>query len=358
MQHRSLVALFLAALLGAAVGTGVTLGLMRTATPAQIPAPPVQPPLQPAGTADPVVSIVKRIAPAVVSIQTLTPGQQTFFGVTPPREGQGSGVIVTPEGRILTNSHVVAGSAQIRVRLSNGETLPGKLIGQDRRSDIAVVQVQGRNLPTAPLGDSSALQVGEAVVAIGNPMGFQSTVTTGVVSALNRTLAPEPGTLLEDMIQTDAAINPGNSGGPLVNSRGEVVGINTLIISTAQGLGFAIPINGAQRVAEQLVERGRVARAWLGVATVPLPEEMAAAVGLPAGTGAYVAEVLPGSPAARAGIQRGDIMVRAGGQPIRGADALREVIQSQQVGARITVEVLREGESIEIPVRLGEAPAS
>lgn len=361
MERRGWLALFLAALVGAVVGTGITLAVgRRWLAPAPV-APPSAPPIAVAppvapGAEEPVVSIVKRIRPAVVSITSITPGRETFFGVMPPQEGQGSGVIVTPEGRILTNSHVVAGSAEIRVRLSSGRELPGRLVGLDRQTDMAVVQVNATGLPTAPLGDSTALQVGESVIAIGNPLGFQSTVTTGVVSALNRTLQPEPDILLEDLIQTDAAINPGNSGGPLVNARGEVVGINTLIIATAQGLGFSIPVNTAQRVAAELVERGQVARGWLGVGTVPVTPELAAHLGLSVERGIVITGVLPGSPAERAGLQPGDVLLQADEQPLEGPDALRAFVQKRRPGERVALELMRDSRRETITVTLGQTP--
>ncbi len=362
MAERSPLAIFVAALLGAVVGTGLTLTFGRswlvrdTAPPPVVNAPPPATPVAGSAAADPVVDIVQRLGPAVVSLTTVVPGRETFFGVTPPSEGQGSGVIVSPDGRILTNSHVVAGSAEIRVRLANGRTLPGRLIGRDPANDIAVVQVRGENLPAAPLGDSTALRVGEPVIAIGNPLGFQSTVTTGVVSALNRTIRPQPGVVLENMIQTDAAINPGNSGGPLVNSRGQVVGINTLIIEAAQGLGFAIPVNTAQQVAERLVEHGSTTRAFLGVGAVQVPEHAAAQVGLQPGVGVFVTEVVPGSAADRGGLQPGDILLRVDQTTIRNPEQLRLVVQRHKVGDRVTLLLQRQGEQGEVTVVLGEAP--
>ena len=360
MERHAWTTLFLAALLGAAVGTGLTLALGQrrpAAAPAQ-PAPLPQAPASPAagGAVYPVVAIVRQIGPSVVSITSITPGRETFFGVEPPSEGQGSGVVYSRDGLILTNSHVVAGSAQITVRLSNGKSLPGQLVGLDRSNDIAVVRARAQNLPAPPLGNASALQVGEPVITIGNPLGFQSTVTEGVVSALHRTLRPAPDTVLEDMIQTDAAINRGNSGGPLVNMRGEVVGINTLIVSSAQGLGFAIPINTARRVAQGLVEHGTVAQAWLGVGTAPVTPDVAAELNLSVDKGLVVAQVVPGGPAHQAGIRPGDVILAMDDKPVNDPDVLRERIVSLRVGDRVTLDIIREGARRQVQVQLGEKP--
>ena len=216
--------------------------------------------------------------------------------------------------------------------------------------------MRAEKLPAAPFGDSAALRVGEPVIAIGNPLGLQSTVTTGVVSALHRSLRPEPGIFLEDMIQTDAAINPGNSGGPLVNERGQVVGINTVIIAEAQGLGFAIPINTVRRLADELVAKGRVAHPWMGVGTGVVTGQIGDYLNVTPGEGVVVAEVVSGSPAEEAGIQVADVILQVGGKAVNSPDDLRAAIQQRNVGARLPVRIVREGQRKEITVTLGEAP--
>lgn len=257
--------------------------------------------------------------------------------------GSGSGVILTPDGYILTNAHVVAGAHRLEVHLADGRTVGARSVGEDPATDLAVIRAEASGLPTASLGNSDRLRVGQLVIAIGNPLGFEATVTAGVVSALGRSLRSESGRLIENVIQTDAALNPGNSGGPLVDSHGRVVGVNTAIIAGAQGLCFAIPSNTASWVAGQLITTGRVRRVYLGVTgqTVPLPRAQVLALRLPADTAVRVREVASGSPAAAAGIHPGDLLVSVAGQPARAVDDIHRILATVPVGAEIPVVVLR-----------------
>jgi serine protease Do len=276
-----------------------------------------------------IIDVTKRASPAVVSIIS--------------RGGSGSGVIIRQDGVILTNAHVVQGMRNVTVGLATGEELPGVVLGRDESIDIAVVRIEGSNLPTAPLGDSDRLQVGQSAIAIGNPAGFERTVTTGVVSALNRSL----GIRLDELIQTDAAINPGNSGGPLLDSNGRVIGINTAMLRNTQrgvtlvGMGFAVPINLAADVANQLLETGQIVRAYFGIDYRPLERELARQFNLPVQEGIIVQAVGDGSPAAAAGIQRGDIIVRIGNTPIADGGDFRRLLRQARPGTRLQTEVVR-----------------
>jgi serine protease Do len=262
-------------------------------------------------------------------------------------------VIVRPEGVILTNAHVVAQAQAVTVTLADGRRLPGRVIGRDPSVDVAVVRVALTNAQAAPLGDSDRLVVGQTAIAIGNPLGFERTVTVGVVSALNRSLR---GSTLEQLIQTDAAISPGNSGGPLLDSQGRVIGINTAVIRIegAEGLGFAVPINLAREVANQLLETGRVRRAYLGIAQTDVTPPIAEQFGLPVSEGVLVFEVQPGSPAQRAGLRARDVIVRLGDTPIRQGGDLRRALRGAAPGATVPVEVARAGGRATLRVRLAE----
>ncbi len=275
-----------------------------------------------------VIDVVKRVSPAVVSVFT--------------QGGGGTGFLIREDGLILTNSHVVGEAAQVTVRLGNGERRRGEVLGRDARADIAVLKIEGTQLPVAELGDSDALEVGQAVIAIGNPLGLERTVTMGVLSAINRRLdADRP----EGLIQTDAAINPGNSGGPLLDSQGRVIGINTLILrrNGATGLGFAVPINVARDIAERVLTEGRVRRARLGISYNDVDPEMARAFRMPVSAGVVVENVLAGSPAARGGLRPGDIITRVGPRAIRGGGDLR-----------VALRALRPGDVVEVAYTRGE----
>jgi S1-C subfamily serine protease len=279
-----------------------------------------------------VTEAVDIVGPAVVRIELKT--------------GGGSGVVFTPDGLILTNCHVVRRANHPRVTLTDGRSLDGDVIGLDADTDLAVVRVSGGDVPWARFGDSRAIRVGQVAVAIGNPYGFHHSVTSGVVSALGRSLRAESGRLMDDVIQTDAALNPGNSGGPLVNTRGEVIGINTATILPAQGLCFAIASNTARFVAARLIRDGRIRRSYLGVAgqTVSVPRAIARANQMAVVSGALVASVEPDSPAAVAGLGEGDVIVACDEEPVTGVDDLHRALSEERIGRPTRLTVLRRGE--------------
>jgi S1-C subfamily serine protease len=282
-----------------------------------------------------VVRASERVSPSVVHIES-------FHGSRGGR-GTGSGFVFTTNGYILTNSHVVHGATRVEVTLSDGSRHPADLIGDDPETDLAVVRVKANDLTPATLGDSKALKVGQLAIAIGHPYGFQVTVTAGVVSALGRSLRSQAGRLIDDVLQTDAALNPGNSGGPLVTSRGEVIGVNTAIIPSAQGICFAIAINTAKFVAGRLIRDGRVRRSRIGAAvqTVPLPRRVVDRHDLTVNSGVLIVAVERHGPAERAGLEEGDVIVSFEGRPIAGLDDLHRLLTEERVGRRAGVEVLR-----------------
>src|SRR2546425_6920453 len=298
-----------------------------------------------------VAGAVERVGRAVVSVDVRQPVRRRG---RPERElpGHGSGFVFTPDGFILTNSHVVHGATHVAVRLPDGRELPADLIGDDPDTDLAVVRVGGGPPTAAPLGDSASLRVGQLVIAIGNPLGLQSTVTAGVVSALGRSFRSVSGRLIDDVIQTDAALNPGNSGGPLVDSRGRVIGVNTAVILPAQGICFAVAINTAKFVAGQLIAHGRIRRGRIGVAGqhLPLLRLAVRAHGLEAKSGVLVTGVEPDSPAARAGLTSGDIIIGFDGQAVSGIDDLHRLLVTERIGARTTIAVLRNADRLELPI--------
>jgi len=272
--------------------------------------------------------------------------------------GAGSGVIITPDGYILTNSHVVSQADRIEIRLQDGRELQATPIGNDPHSDLAVVRVQEAKLPSADLGDSSALRVGQLVIAIGNPLGFQATVTTGVVSALGRTLRAQTGRLMENVIQTDAALNPGNSGGPLVDFRGRVVGINTAVIMGSQGISFAIPSSTARWVAGQLIREGRVRRAYLGVSgqTVKLQRREVIEYAAAAPTAVRIIEVQPNTAASNAALQAGDLVTKVGEVTVTSVDDLQRALGRHAIGAPLAVEIVRDGRRLTVTTHPTELP--
>jgi len=298
-----------------------------------------------------VAGAVERVGRAVVSVEVRHPVRRRG---RPERElpGHGSGFVFTPDGFILTNSHVVHGATHVAVRLPDGRELPADLIGDDPDTDLAVVRVGGDPPTAAPLGDSASLRVGQLVIAIGNPLGFQSTVTAGVVSALGRSFRSVSGRLIDDVIQTDAALNPGNSGGPLVDSRGRVIGVNTAVILPAQGICFAVAINTAKFVAGQLIAHGRIRRGRIGVAGqhVPLLRLAVRAHGLEAKSGVLVTGVESGSPAERAGLKQGDIIVGFAGHMVRGIDDLHRLLATDRIGTPAVVALLRGADKLELPI--------
>lgn len=293
-----------------------------------------------------VVSAVERAAPSVVHVGV------RFAGRRRRGEGGGSGFVLTPDGFLLTNAHVVGGAAEVAVTLADGSRWPARLVGEDVDSDLAVLRVEAPDLVPIVRGDSRALRVGQLVVALGSPYGFQSSVTAGVVSALGRSLRARSGRLIDDVIQTDAALNPGNSGGPLVDHRGAAVGVNTAAILPGQGLCFATPLHAAERVAALLIREGRVRRAFIGVAgqTVPVPRALARHHHLAAETGVAVASLEKGGPAEVAGVLRGDVIVGLAGAPVSDVDELQRRLGEPLVGRPVRLEVLRLTERRELTV--------
>src|SRR5262249_19598195 len=322
------------------------------------------------------VRIYREASPAVANV--LTKATEYDFWMDPvPVEGAGSGFVIDPKGYILTNFHVVQGAQSIEVVLGDQSHYGGKFIGADQRNDVALVKIdpKGKPLVALPLGDSAALQVGQKVLAIGNPFGFQSTLTTGVVSALGRTVQTSQTTFIDEAIQTDAAINRGNSGGPLINSRGEVIGINSAIYTpsgTTAGIGFAIPINTAKRIAHDLITDGRVHQAYLGVDTLIVGGGLGEALDLPVQEGLLVQTVPRGGPAAQAGVHGGDriatigmrrfyvggdVIVAIDGQKVATQLDVNLVLNKKRPGDQVTVTVYRGGKKLDIPVKLGERPS-
>jgi S1-C subfamily serine protease len=286
-----------------------------------------------------VIGVVDRIGPAVVRLDVRRSDDRR-------PAGSGSGVIVAPDGLILTNSHVAGSSSRVKVTAADGATYTARVVGDDPDTDLALVRVdEAVSLPAATLGDSKLLRRGQLVIAIGNPLGFESTVTAGVVSALGRSLRASTGRLIDDLVQTDAALNPGNSGGPLVSSHGEVVGINTAIIMGAQGICFAIAANTAKYVLGELVRHGRVRRAWIGIAAAQtaLPRRFRHEAGVAQASAVMVSAVEPRSPADRAGITAGDVVLALDQHAVTGADDLIRILTGEQIGRRVEVETLRDG---------------
>jgi serine protease Do len=323
------------------------------------------------------VQVTKKVQPSVVSIRsertvTLSPegrGEDFFKGTPfedffkqrggPPMKrkqmGEGSGVIVDPKGYILTNHHVVAGADKLTVRLFDGRELEGTVQGTDSKTDLAVVHVEAKDLPLAVLGDSDKIQVGEWAIAIGSPFGLEETVTVGVISAKGRT-GLGTGTY-EDFIQTDASINPGNSGGPLVNIEGEVIGINAMIISPGQGIGFAIPINLAKSIMEELIKTGKVVRPWVGIGLQDLTPELMNNFNVKEKDGALISQIYEGSPAEKADLKTGDIIIQIDGKKIKDSqDVVKEVLK-RQVGQKILFKVIRDGKHTEVSVITAQMPS-
>lgn len=277
-----------------------------------------------------------------------------------PNGGTGSGFLFTPDGLILTNSHVVHGARRIEVTVQDGRHLEASPVGDDPDTDLAVIRISGEDLRPAAFGDSLSLRPGQLVVAIGNPYGFQASVTAGVVSALGRSLRSRSGRLMDNIIQTDAALNPGNSGGPLVNARGEVVGVNTAVILPAQGLCFAIPVNTARWVASGLLQHGRIRRGWLGLGgqTAQLQRRLVLHHQLAAPSGMLVLHVESGSPAQRAGLHEGDVIVGFDGQPVAGVDDLHRMLTDARIGETSAITIVRRAETKTLEIVPVESPAT
>ncbi|MFM7532060.1 MAG: S1C family serine protease [Rubrivivax sp.] len=340
-------------------------------TVAVFEAPPA--PGQPALAGSGLRAAAAAALPAVVSVtayaRPVRPGPGSdptlrfFHGEQPPRggarAGQGSGVIVSPQGYLLTNHHVIAGASEVEVRLADGREATARVVGTDPETDIAVLQLSLERLPAITLGDSRALQVGDPVLAIGNPFNVGQTVTAGIVSALGRSQLGL--STYENFIQTDAAINPGNSGGALVDVRGALVGINTAIYSpsgASLGIGFAVPIDLAREVMDALVREGRVVRGWIGVEPRDLTEELAESMRLPGREGVLVAGVLQGGPASAAGLRPGDVVLALGGQAVRSTAEMLRAVAALRPGARVAIRVQRGAQRQEVSVTVGERPAA
>lgn len=317
------------------------------------------------------IGVYHKNIPSVVNVTSKAVTFDFFYGAV-PQEGQGSGFIIDKEGHILTNYHVIADARQVEVTLYNRKKYRAKIVGTDRAHDLAIVQIEAPNLTPAVLGDSRNLQVGQKVYAIGNPFGLSGTLTTGIVSSIRSVREPD-GMQIDDAIQTDAAINPGNSGGPLMNWRGEVIGINTMIYSgvgQSAGIGFAIPINTAKAVLGDLVTLGRVRRPALGIRTIPIDPELAAEMGLPADYGLLIVQVVPGGAADHAGLRGGteraylgnipimiggDLVVAIDGQRIDDQQALAQIMNNHRAGDSVRMTIYRGKKKIDVTVSLGEA---
>jgi len=297
-----------------------------------------------------VVSAVARVAPAVVNIDV----KQRVIAPRGEREvsGNGSGFVITPDGFILTNSHVVHGATAIGIKLPDGREYPARLIGDDPDTDLAVVRIDAPQLAYVRLADSENLRVGQLVIAIGNPLGFEASVTAGVISALGRSMHAQSGRLIDNIIQTDAALNPGNSGGPLVNSAGEVVGVNTAMIRPAQGICFAIGSNTAKFVAGWLIKDGKIRRGYIGVAgqNVPIHRRIVRFYNLPLETGVLIVSIEKNSPAERAGVREGDVIVALNGQPIGSVHHLHKVLVGEQINVSANLTVIRHTEKLELSI--------
>ncbi len=309
-----------------------------------------------------VTQSVQKVGPAVVTVVGTIPGQQTFFGFSGDQTVSGSGVFITDQGYILTNNHVVDGTKSVNIVLSDGVQETATIVGTDQYSDIAVLKTEGKVPAVATLGNSDLLNPGESVIAIGSPLGnFKNTVTVGVVSATGRSIDTGNGYQIEGLIQTDAAINHGNSGGPLVNLAGEVIGINTLIVrntnngDVAEGLGFAIPVNTAQVIAQQIIQKGYFARPYIGINYQPIDPNIAARYNLPAQCGVYVTDVTNGSPASNAGLQQGDIITKVGDVTLDETHTYVNTLFTFKPGDQITLTFVRNGQETQVQITLGES---
>ncbi len=365
-------AIAVAALLGLLAGAVLVLVLRRPAPESQPPrdwqaAPPAVSTVVDKSSQDAIVAAVAQVGPAVVNINTLfrPPPEDPLerilrrsFGIPRdpfPRSGQGSGFVIDGErGYILTNAHVVKGARRVTVSLADGRQFDAEVVGIDPLTEVAVVRVPGKDLPEATLGTTEDLAIGSWVIAIGNPFGFENSVTVGVLSAKEREISGPNGIVLQDLLQTDASINLGNSGGALVDLNGRVVGMPTAVIPYAQGMGFAVSIDIAGQVAERLIESGRMP--WLGIQHRPLLPEEARQLGLPEGKGSMVFGVVSGGPAAQAGLRRGDLIVGIGDQPVNKRWDLGNAIRSYDAGQVVEVTVIRSGREVTLRVKLGAVP--
>ena len=360
-----------AALTGAVAGGAVVYQAMRLSADRSVPVQDTHPSTTDVGhtltlnTTDIQTSItqsVQKVGPAVVTVVGTVPGQMTIFGPTSDQMVSGTGFFISDQGYILTNNHVVEATKEVNIILSDGTQQKATIVGTDPYSDIAVLKTNGKAPAVAKLGNSDVLKPGESVIAIGSPLGnFKNTVTVGVVSATGRSIDSGNGYQIEDLIQTDAAINHGNSGGPLVNLVGEVIGVNTLVVrntnsgDVAEGLGFAIPVNTAQAVAQQILEKGYFARPYLGISFQPINPEIAARYGLPAQWGVYITRVASNSPASKGGLQEGDIITKVGDVALDETHSYVNTLFMFQPGDQVTLTVVRDNKEVQVQVTLGEA---
>ncbi|MGV8123671.1 MAG: S1C family serine protease [Candidatus Xenobiia bacterium LiM19] len=366
---------FFSGLLGAFVGAFIVIIFLHffikapASNPADVKTPSSSAQTTVISEGNEITRAVEKISPSVVNIDTKVlkeirrpaGGFGNFFGYPNyetqivPQQGQGSGVIIDPKGLILTNEHVIHGANEIMVTLSDERRVPGKIKGLDQLSDVAIVQIDTSGLPAAEMGDSDKLRIGESVIAVGNPYQFQHTVTVGVLSGRGRSLS-EHTKDFQDLLQTDAAINPGNSGGPLVNVKGEVIGINTAIVPYAQGIGFAIPINTAKNVMEQLLSKGKVSRPFIGIYMQDVNAQLAQYLNLPMTEGAIIVDVMPGSPADVARLQKKDVVTEIGGKQIKTSEDVRKYLHSVKIGDAVPLTVWRDGKTDKITIKVVEAP--
>lgn len=303
-----------------------------------------------------ITEAVEKLSESVVSIDSMRLAGDFRYGIV-PLEGTGSGVIISENGYVVTNNHVVDWAAKVQVNLKDGRTFVGEVIGGDPATDVAILKVDAHNLPAAKLGESEKLKVGQIALAIGNTLGLPGgpTVSAGVVSALGRPL-PGADYIYEGLIQTDAAVNPGNSGGPLADLEGNVIGINTAMIPFAQGVGFAIPIDAVKRIADQIIQKGKVVRPWLGISAINHTEAVARRYDINIDEGVFVVEVVPRSPADEAGLRVGDIVVRADSHEIKGMKDLIETISRTSIGDALSLTINRTGSNYQTSIRTVEAP--
>jgi 2-alkenal reductase len=373
-----LYALFVVVVAGASAMTGAAVGGFAVFKTVQnrnsLPAPLQQ--VIPANNTDPGQSIVlnntdietaitqsvQKVGPAVVTVVGTIPGQNTFFGPTGDQTVSGSGVFISEQGYVLTNNHVVEGTKEVKLVLSDGTEQKAEIVGTDLYADIAVLKTEGKVPAVAALGNSDKLDPGESVIAIGSPLGnFKNTVTVGVVSATGRSIDTGNGYTIEDLIQTDAAINHGNSGGPLVDLAGEVVGINTLVVrnsgmgDVAEGLGFAIPVNTAQAIAQQIIKVGYFSRPYMGISFQPVNPAIASRYNLSADWGAYIMKVEVGGPASDAGLQQGDIITKVGDVTLDETHSYVNALFTFKPGDTISLNVVRDGKDVPLQITLGEA---
>ncbi|MBW4665169.1 MAG: trypsin-like peptidase domain-containing protein [Chroococcus sp. CMT-3BRIN-NPC107] len=309
-----------------------------------------------------VIGVVDKVSPAVVNIDVhrqLRGRRRNNQSVAQEVRGNGSGFIFTKDGYILTNSHVVYNATGLEVTLADGRQFPAELVGDDPETDIAVIRIHAPNLVAAQLGDSQSLTSGQLAIAIGNPYGFQTTVTTGVVSALGRSFRARSGRLIDNIIQTDAALNPGNSGGPLVTSHGEVIGINTAVIMSAQGICFAVPINTAKTILTPLIKNGFIQRGYIGIGgqNVPLPRRTVLFHELSVESGVLIISIEDDSPAQSAGLIEGDVIVGMNNQPIASIDDLHKLLTHEQVGMRSLLTIIRRNDKLIIDIVSASKPA-